>query len=110
MTSLDKKLFYKPKNLKEYENLLIKKNNFKIYSKEKMLFAQKVIYFIENFKSFGKDLKIKQTYANDSKKIIDEEYSIINKKLKKNLKYFNFLGKRLADGDMYTYAKNFYAL
>lgn len=110
MSNLDKKLFYKPRNLNDYENLLTKKFKFKINSKRKKLLAKKVIYLIENFKSFGKDLKVSQTYPNDSKKKIDEEFLIISNNLNKNLKYFNFLGERLANGDEYTYSKDFYSL
>ncbi len=102
--------YYKPKNLNEYEDLLIRKKNNKVRNKNHIIFAKKIIYFIENFKSFGWDLKVKQTYPNDSKKKIFEEYFSISKILNKKLAFFVFLGKRLAIGDRYTYSEKFYLL
>ena len=41
---------------------------------------------------------------------IKKEYQTISKNLKKNIKYFSLIGKKLATGDKYTYSKKFYLL
>ena len=110
ISSLDKKLFYKPKNLNEYEKLLLKKNKFRFLSKQKMYFARKIIYLIENYKSFIKDINVKNVYTNDSRQRKNEEFLTIEKNLNKNIKYFYLLGRNLANGDKFTYSKNFYDL
>ena len=110
MTFLNKKSYYKPKNIKQYENLLLKDINFKVNNKEYIKLAKKTIYMIENYKSFGNDLNVSQIYPNDSMNKIKKEYQTISKNLKKNIKYFNFMGKKLANGDKYTYSKKFYLL
>ena len=110
MTNFNNDSYFKPKNLEDYENLLLNNHNFKITKKSQIKFAKQLIYLIENYKSFGKDLDVSQTYAGDSKKQFKKEYLSISKNVEKNIKYFQFLGKRLNFGDNYTYSKRFYLL
>ena len=87
ITNFNKNCYCKPKNFEEYENFLLRKKNYKVTDTNHIKFAKKIIYFIENFKSFGGDMKVKQTYANDSKKILRGIlYNI--RKFKKKFKFF----------------------
>ena len=75
-----------------------------------MLIAKKVLYMIENYFSFIKNLNSIHFFPNDKKIVINKDFKQITQKLKANLNYLKFLGQRLFIGDNRTFAREFYKI
>ena len=92
LSKLNKKLVFKPKNLKEYEKLLLIRsldNKFK-QSKKVINLSKKIIYIRENLLSMKKNINTENFYKNDKKKF--DIY--LSKKILMNYK---FLYKYMVD-------------
>jgi len=110
LSKLKKNMVFKPISLKNYQDLLLNnKYNFHL-EKKNMLIAKKVLYIIENYFSFIKNLNSIHFFPNDKKIVINKDFKQITQKLKANLNYLKFLGQRLFIGDNRTFVREFYKI
>ena len=88
----------KPRNIKEYEQLLIEnvdKKKFNLDS-ESLKLSKKILYARENITNLAKDTGGYFVYRNDKENTKDHEYECVQLKVENNNKYFNELGSKLA--------------
>ena len=88
LSAISKKLVLKPKNLKEYRNLILNNNNLDKFKSKKLEsdFAKKILFITENTLSFQKQLNQKLVYRNDKNiKLIKNFNQNINKIRNKNI-------------------------
>ena len=94
----DKSTVLKPKNLKEYEKILLSRNYQKFKtSKEQIKLAKKFIYINEKVMSLTKDLNSIPIYRSEKKRK-ELDYIMVNKSLKKNLLFLKKLGYYISKG------------
>ncbi len=101
----DKNLTFKPKNLKEYKQLILLNNDKKFrVEKNKIINAKKMIFLNEKIMTLKKNLNSISIYRNEkNKKILD--YRLINKSIKNNLRFLKRLGSLLSNGLTHTLSK-----
>jgi hypothetical protein len=88
----------KPKSLEEYQNLLLKNSNEKIFknSLNGITAAKKILYINENRLTFQKRFKSINVYRGDHKSIIKEDFNLVLKNLNNNVRFLEKLGKSFA--------------
>lgn len=93
-----KNLCHKPRNLNEYEKLLLAESNSNIFSlsKKDSLKAKKLMFIREKVLKFEKEVGGFHIYANDSKKKFLLDYSQTKNKIKKNYKFLKKNGEKLS--------------
>jgi hypothetical protein len=93
-----KNLCHKPKNLNEYEKLLLTESNSNIFSlsKKDSLKAKMLIFIREKVLKFEKEVGGFHIYANDPKKKFLLDYSQTKNKIKKNYKFLKKNGEKLS--------------
>ena len=86
----------KPKNFKEYENLISHKINLNefILNSEEIKLSQKLIFSRENITNLAGDTGGYFVYRNDSSEKKDHEYKSVEIKIGDNINYFNQLGSK----------------
>jgi hypothetical protein len=86
----------KPKNFREYKNLINNKINFSEFylNKEQIKLSQKLIFSRENITNLAADTGGYFVYRNDTKQIKDQEYNSVEIKVRENINYFNQLGSK----------------
>jgi len=101
----DKSTILKPKNLKEYEKILLSRNYKKFKtSKEQIKLAKKFIYINEKIMTLTKDLNSLPIYRSEKKKKA-VDYVMVNKSLKKNLPFLKKLGHLISKGLTHTLSR-----
>jgi hypothetical protein len=94
----NKNYILKPKNIKEYNSLLLKNSNDKIFKSSSggIATAKKILYVNENRLTFQKRFKTINVYRGDLKSKIKKDFNLVLKKLKNNIKFLEKLGKSFA--------------
>ena len=113
LSAISKKLVLKPKNLKEYEKLILNNNKLKKFKKTKKenIFAKKILFITERTLSFQKQLNLRLIYRNDknSKLISNFNNSLIKLRNKntmsKLLNSFNYLDTKFKRTFSFDYFK-----
>lgn len=102
-------LYLKPKNLEEYKNFLLTKNNSITLSlgEEEINLSKKLIYIRENILSFKNELNSFNLYKGDNEKLRKKEFEIIKKNILLKIKYFNQLGEWLSEGNSQTISQKY---
>jgi len=99
LTNFDKKMFYKPKTIKEYENLLLERDYKKfIASKTQIKKSKRMLYCIHNVINYAEDINSFHVFRKENKKIFNLLYKNILRKVNQNYYFLRnmgfFLGKR----------------
>lgn len=109
LSEYDKSLVKKPSNINEYKNLIF--NNdldfFKIKNEKKKDLAKKLIFIRENVFPIKKDMGEIQLYKNDNKKILNKNFTSVNKNVLKNIKFLKNLGISLSKYKISTLSKKY---
>ena len=113
LSAISKNLVLKPKNLKEYENLILNNDNLKMFkaTNKENSFAKKILFITERTLSFQKELNLRLIYRNDKKrKLISNFKNSLIKLRNKNtmlklLNSFNYLDTRFKRTFSFDYLK-----
>jgi len=102
-------LCHKPKDLREYKNLLLSDNNSIsfVIDDSYINLCKKLIYLRENIFTFRNELRSFNLYKGDNKKLRDKEFEIIKKNIFLKLNYFFNLGKWLSLGNSQTISEKY---
>ena len=93
LSYLNRDLTIKAKNLKHYEDLLLKNSNsidFKINSKQSMQ-AKYCLFIREELLNISKDVGASKIFLSSSRKKMNNDFISISNKLKGNDSYYNDL-------------------
>ncbi len=92
-----KNLCHKPRNVQEYEGLLLSKSNSSNFSlsKKDSYKAKQLMFIREKVLKFEKEVGGFHIYANDTKKNFLLDYSQTQKKINKNYKFLKKNGEKL---------------
>ena len=106
---VSKDFILKPKSLNQYKQLLLKSINDNLFklSKNKIEKAKTILFIKDNIISFSDVLKSKNIYRGSSPQEKIEELKKNKKQVKKNLQYFQQLGKLHAEGLMQSVTKSY---
>ncbi len=94
ISGFNKKNYLKPKNIQDYERLLLKNSNDKIFKldQDQINKYRRIIFIKQNLLEFGKDIdSFKVFYVDDVKKF-EKLFKNILKKINTKLKFFEQLG------------------
>lgn len=107
-----KDFILKPKSLNHYKKLLLKPKHDNLFrlSKNKVEEAKTILFIKDNVISFSDVLKSKNIYRGSSAQEKIEEFKKNKKKLKKNLQYFQQLGKLHAEGLIQSVTKSYLSI
>ncbi len=94
LSDYDKKFYYQPKSLKNYESLLLEDSGSKKFelSKDEINYCQRIIYLIQCCVNFGNDVGSHHVFKSDPKSIFHELFKKVKLRLYKNLSYSYYLG------------------
>jgi len=108
LSNLSAKMVFKPKNINEYQKLLLS-NNSKIFrlSRRQINLAKFFLYIRENVLKFNIDISAKNIYLNDSLRLKQINFNKINSKISTNKQYLNEMGEKLANGLKNSVSKKF---
>jgi len=112
LTNFDNNMFYKPKSIKEYENLLLEKNHKKFKaSKAQIKKSKRMLYCIHNVINYAEDINSFHVFRKENKKIFKLLYKNILRKVYQN--YYSlkdigfFLGNKYDQSINKKYLKRF---
>jgi hypothetical protein len=110
LSNISNKLVLKPRNFREYSQLLLKNSNSKIFQLDKYsIKVSKLLLFIrENILSLKNDLNSLTLFRNDKKYLFDKDFKNMLRSLEKNKNFLSLIGE-LIDKDLdYTISKKYY--
>jgi len=110
LEALDKKYVLKPKNINEYENLLLGKQrkNFFKQDDDAIKASKRLLYIREKVVTLKNDLGGLNIYRGDSEQIKLMEKKNIEDNLKKNELFLQRIGKLLRSRISHTVSKKYY--
>lgn len=85
LNNFDDNLYFKPKSIKQYENILLEKNTKKFkLSKSQIEKCKRMLYCIHNVINYAEDVSSHHVFRNENKKIFDILFRKISKKVNEN--------------------------
>ena len=90
----NKKFYYQPKSLKNYESLLLEDSGSKKFelTKDGINYCKRIIYLIQCCVNFGNDVGSHHVFKNDPRSIFHKLFKKVKLRLYKNLSYSYYLG------------------
>ena len=97
IVQFDKNNYFKPKNLRNYKNLLLKNSEDKIFilKPNQVKTFRRIIFIKQNLLDFAKDLDSFKIFYIDNRKQLKKLFYKIYKKIRLNKDYFEKLGENL---------------
>lgn len=110
--NINNRLFFKPKTISEYKDLLLKDSNSSIFKLNKLDIktAKNLIFIRENVSRLKKDLNSLELYKKDNQHIRNEEFRRVKNSLNKNIKFLFLNGFYLAFYKTHTISKKYLEL
>lgn len=102
--------YIQPKNIKNYEELILSKdlNIFKIKDKNLLYECKKLIFIKENVITLNNDFESRYIYRGDNITFVNDQFKILESDIKNNEKFLNDIGKKLRSNENFFSKKYFY--
>ena len=93
LCNFDKNMFYKPKSIKEYRNILLEKDNKKFKASHSQIKKSKrILYCIHNIINYAEDIDSFHVFRKENKKVFKILFKNILKKLNYNYEDIKKIG------------------